>query len=168
MEKTNWFLVYTKPQKERIALEQLQRQDYRSYLPLHKISRRIRGKRHCVEEPLFPRYLFVNLNTETDNWSPIRSTIGVSHLVRFGLLTAKVSGDFVEFLQAKEQARLRAVERVERFKKGDAVRIMQGPFAGYEAVFEQNKGTERAIVMLSIVNSFTQLKIEQEFLDKVV
>ena len=37
-----------------------------------------------VSEPLFPNYVFIHLNDTTDNWKPIRSTVGVSGFVRFG------------------------------------------------------------------------------------
>ena len=37
-----------------------------------------------VVEPVFPRYLFVRLDFGVTNLAPIRSTLGVSDLVRFG------------------------------------------------------------------------------------
>jgi len=40
-----------------------------------------------IEESLFPRYLFVQLDIGPQglDWGPIRSTMGVSRLVRFGV-----------------------------------------------------------------------------------
>ena len=42
-------------------------------------------RRKCawVEEPLFPRYLFVGA-TDEQSWAPVRSTVGVASMVRFG------------------------------------------------------------------------------------
>ncbi len=79
-----WYLVYSKPQQERVALENLERQGFTAYLPLVRARRRRQTRVVHVIEPMFPRYLFVNLSDLTDDWGPIRSTIGVSNLVRFG------------------------------------------------------------------------------------
>ena len=80
-ESLAWYLVYTKPQQERVANDNLQRQGYETYLPM--LRKRVkRGKTyHHRLDPLFPRYLFIHLSDQLDDWGPIRSTIGVTHLV---------------------------------------------------------------------------------------
>ena len=81
-----WYLIYTKPRQEQRALLNLEQQGYECYLPLHAAEKLQRGKLSVVEEPLFPRYLFIQLDTSQTgkSWGPIRSTKGVSHLVAFG------------------------------------------------------------------------------------
>ena len=167
MIKSCWYLVYTKPQKEALALQQLSKQGYTAYLPTISKEVRRRGRLQSVVEPLFPRYLFICLNTQVDNWGPIRSTVGVSHLVRFGLSPAKVPEKFVHFLQQQELAAEQQCE-VPRFVEGDKVTIAEGPFAGVEAVFSEARGDKRAIVLLKIANRFTHLSVEQGCLDKAV
>ena len=78
-----WYLLYAKPRQEKIAVENLQRQNYAVYFPQVSMWRTRRGVRQKVVEPLFPRYLFIHLDSHTDNWAPIRSTLGVMSLVRF-------------------------------------------------------------------------------------
>ena len=67
----NWYLIYTKPHKEQLARENLERQGYEIYLPMARLRRRRMGKGATRIEPLFPRYLFIHLDAKTDNWSPI-------------------------------------------------------------------------------------------------
>ena len=72
---TRWCVVKSKPRAEREAAEQLTRQDYRVVLP-ELIQPRKRW------EALFPSYLFVQPADETHSIAPVRSTLGVSQLVR--------------------------------------------------------------------------------------
>lgn len=66
------------------ALQNLERQGYRCFLPLANATRIRRDKRYQSADAFFPRYLFVRLDLETAIFSPVRSTRGVTELVRFG------------------------------------------------------------------------------------
>ena len=152
MKAARWYAVYTKPNGESIDEENLERQGYLVYLPRLKQARRRRGRWVGVVEPLFPRYLFVRLEMERDNIAPIRSTKGVTGLVRFGREPAPVPDGFVESLQAAaDEASGCQVIDCTLFKKGDEVRILDGPFAGYNAVFEGANGEERVIILLNLM-----------------
>ena len=69
-----WYLLYSKPRQEGVAVENLKRQGYETYLPLVRTRRRRQGQYVSLVEPMFPRYLFIHLSDQTDNWGPIRST----------------------------------------------------------------------------------------------
>ena len=80
----DWYLVHTRPRQEEIAREHLARQGYGVYLPRLQLPRRRRGRWLDVVEPLFPRYLFAGARRDEQSVHPIRSTRGVSALVRGG------------------------------------------------------------------------------------
>ena len=82
-----WYAVQAKPRQENTAEENLRRQGFDTYLPKIQLRRRRRDKWTKVVEPLFPRYLFIHLEPGVDNWAPLRSTLGVSTVVRFGVET---------------------------------------------------------------------------------
>lgn len=151
----NWYLIYTKPRNETLARTNLERQGFEVYLPLLAQTRRQRGRYRTVIEPCFPRYLFIALNTVTDNWSPIRSTYGVSRLVTFDGIPAQVPHDLVEQLKQNEdhEGLQRRPEQI--FNPGEKVTIIDGPFAGYEGIFHSLKGNERAAILLDIVGKNT-------------
>ena len=79
-----WYAVQSKPRQKRVALENLLRQHYAAYLRQCAQRKLTRGRHHSVTAPLFPGYLFVELDLDQDNTAPIRSTIGCTGLVRFG------------------------------------------------------------------------------------
>ena len=99
-----WRLVHTKPRQEREARKQLERQGYVVYLPMLQGSRHQRGKVINTATPLFPRYLFIHLTAGVDDWAPIRSTLGVSSLVRFGMEPARVPSRLITDIKAREGA----------------------------------------------------------------
>ena len=59
----SWYLVHTKPRQEDVALAKLERQGYECYLPRMRIERIRRRKAEDATEPMFPRYLFVRLDS---------------------------------------------------------------------------------------------------------
>jgi transcriptional antiterminator RfaH len=155
---SSWYLVHTKPRQEVVALNNLVRQGYHCYLPTLHVEKIRRRKIEVVVEPLFQRYLFIRLNDSGSgkSWSPIRSTVGVSQLVRFGNTTSKVSDDLVQLLHDRESGK--CVQKL--FQHGDAVEIMEGAFAGVSAIFQTQDAERRSIILLDILGRSTQLKVD--------
>jgi len=156
----SWYLVHTKPKQEVAAEENLTRQNYCIYLPMLMSRRRRNGKTMRTIEALFPRYLFIHLDDSTDDWAPIRSTIGVSELVRFGMVPAKVSEDLVDAIKKRENDEGIHELQPGDFEAGQQVRIAEGPFEGYDAVFKAKSGQERAVILLKIAENMVKIQID--------
>lgn len=154
-----WYLIYTKPRAEQLAKENLQRQDFNIYLPLVKEIRRRRSKYVSCIEPMFPRYLFIQLNCTTDNWSPIRSTLGVSSIVRFSTYPLQVPESLIGALMDNEdESGIQSIE-VRDFQSGDKVRIIAGAMAGLEGIYESKTSKERVTVLLNIAGQYTRVSM---------
>lgn len=147
----SWYLVYCKPRQESVARENLARQGYETYLPFMREIRRRQGKRVPLIAPMFPRYLFIHLDNRTDNWAPIRSTLGVISLVRFGQTAAQVPDKLIGLLRSREDAQGLQILPAEEYKPGSRVRITQGGFAGYEGIFQAASGRDRVTVLLDVL-----------------
>jgi transcriptional antiterminator RfaH len=147
----NWYLVYCKPRQETVARENLARQGYEIYLPFMRDVRRRQGKRVAVIAPMFPRYLFIHLSSQTDNWGPIRSTLGVVSIVRFGREAARVPDSLLAALRSREDTQGIQILPIEEYKPGSRVRITHGSFAGYEGIFQAASGRDRVTVLLDIL-----------------
>ena len=159
-----WYLLYTKPRQEKLALQHLQNQAYEAYLPLVQIEKIRQGVRGLVEEALFPRYVFVQLDEAgSQSWAPIRSTVGVSQLVKFGHRFAEVSQDLVQRVQ--EHAKTNKIE--EQFKSGDLVRITEGPFRGFDAIFKTYDGEKRAVLLLNLLTKMTEAPFSLGLIKKI-
>jgi transcriptional antiterminator RfaH len=156
----NWYLVHTKPRQEGIALENLQRQGYACYLPVLPVEKVRKGQMVLVEEPLFPRYLFIQLGVglESKSWSPIRSTLGVSTLVRFGMEPAKVDSELIDALRAHESEIKQSPQKL--FEVGQKVVVTHGPFAGVEGIFQMRDGQQRVMVLIELMSKSVPLKVD--------
>jgi transcriptional antiterminator RfaH len=159
-----WHVVYTKPRQEDIALINLERQGYQCYLPKMRIERIRRKKAVVLSEPMFPRYLFIRLDSSEQgkSWSPIRSTLGVARLVRFGTTAATVEEGLVDFLQEREAA----LPTDTMFKTGDVVLVVDGPFAGIEAIYQTEDAERRAIILLEILSKQVKVPLDHTQLRK--
>ena len=151
----HWLLAYTKPRQEALAEEHLRRQGYEVLCPQLRVQKLRRRKWTWVEEPLFPRYLFVGA-TDEKSWAPVRSTVGVASLVRFGGQVAEVPAGLVEGLRsaAEEPRAARPM-----FQQGQKVRIVAGDYATLEAVFDLAEGEERATVLLDLLGRQTRVRV---------
>jgi len=154
----SWYLVHTKPRQEDIALANLERQGYECYLPQMRIERIRRRKAEVATEPMFPRYLFVRLDSSDQgkSWSPIRSTLGVSQLVHFGARVARVDDTLVHLLRQREWA----LPTEAMFHSGDLVVIADGPFAGIEAIYQTSDAERRAFILLEILAKPVSMHID--------
>ncbi|MGA0807377.1 MAG: transcription/translation regulatory transformer protein RfaH [Rubrivivax sp.] len=153
----SWYLVLTKPRQERRALDNLFNQGYECWLPQLRVEKVRQRKLTVVDEPLFPRYLFIHLPPGI-NWAPVRSTLGVTTIVRFGGLPARVPPAVMELLRAEEAARREAPVRP-KFERGQVVQILTGPFVGLRAVFDMSDGEARAMVLIELLSKQTTLPV---------
>jgi transcriptional antiterminator RfaH len=152
MSEPAWYLVYSKPQQEERARVNLDRQGYEPFLPMTRVQRRKSGRFVTRIEPMFPRYLFTRVNPE-EGWAPIRSTFGVSSLVRFGAQPTPVPDALVDHLRAgaDEQGIIGNLVPPD-LEAGQRVRIIEGLLEGYEGIIEAKDGQERVRLLLDLVN----------------
>jgi transcriptional antiterminator RfaH len=156
---TAWYVVHTKPRQEACALENLQNQGFHCFLPTLQVQKLRNQKVQTITEPMFSRYLFIQLDDQTQNWAPIRSTLGVSKLVSFGPQPAKVPPEFITFLK---EALPETLERM--FSLGDNVQIASGPLQGLEGKYIAHDGKTRAFVLVDLLGQPQKLRMAVESL----
>jgi len=151
---TAWYVVHTKPRQEARALENLQNQGFNCFLPTMQVQKLRNQKVQTITEPMFSRYLFIQLDDQTQNWGPIRSTLGVSKLVSFGPQPAKVPPEFIAFIK---EAPPETLERM--FTPGDSIQIASGPLQGIEGKYIADDGETRAFVLIDLLGQPQKLRI---------
>jgi transcriptional antiterminator RfaH len=154
-------VVQSKPKQEFRALEQLTNQNYECFLPTVRVQKVLRGRIRDVSEPLFSRYLFIRLDTDTSNWSPIRSTRGVSGLVAFGSRYATLPDSYIEAMHERAQ-----LPPSPCFAAGECVRVTDGPFAGLDGIYQLPDGEARALVLIEMMRQPQKLSIPVASLSK--
>jgi transcriptional antiterminator RfaH len=158
-----WYAVQTKPRQEATAELNLERQGYNTYLPKILLRKRRRDKWNKVVEPLFPRYLFIQVDTKHQSLAPVRSTVGVAALVRFGRLLRPVPNNVIDYIKRAEnpethQHRADACPH----QPGDEVCILEGPFTGLTGIFQAQTGEERAMVLLELLGRQNTVQVQMD------
>lgn len=122
-----WYLAYCRSKEEERASLHLKNQEIDSYYPMVEVERLVRGKRTKRMEPLFPSYLFINVNLEQCPPTRLNSTRGIRHIVRFGGQWCEVPKVMIYNMMCHEDSdELRA--RMSKLPKcGDKVRIQVRP-----------------------------------------
>jgi transcriptional antiterminator RfaH len=160
-----WACAQTHPQQEQIAIRNLQRQHFHAFFPFFLANNRFR---RLAVRPVFPGYVFVELDDTIPNWAPIHSTLGVKHL-----LTHWVSADEyrrparIPFVGDLRRLRIRGNHSGEQdtLPPGTEVRIKRGPFAERVALVKLST-IDRVNLLLEVFSR--QVSIEFDLADVVL
>ena len=159
----NWYAVQTRPRQEAIAELNLERQGYHSYLPRIVLRKRRRDKWTRVVEPLFPRYLFIQVDPNQQSLSPVRSTLGVAALVRFGQLLRPVPNEIIACIRQNENPDTNQHHADEwPHQAGDEVRILEGPCTGLTGIFQAQTGEQRALLLIELLGRQNAITVEMD------
>jgi transcriptional antiterminator RfaH len=161
----NWYTIQTKPRQEDKARHNLQRQGFETYLPQIRLKKRRRKQWADVLEPLFPRYLFIHADSNQQSLAPVRSTLGVSSLVRFGNVLRPVPDPVIAYLKQAEQENTgQHGDSAWPFKEGDEVAVLEGPFAGLNGLYQMPVGQERALLLITLLGRENAVEVPHQAL----
>ena len=160
-----WYAVCCKPRQEAVAEENLLRQGFHVYLPRIRIRQRRRGHWIDAVEVLFPRYIFIRVDPERRSTATVRSTRGVVGLVRFGGQPAVVPDAVMDSLRRREDA-ASGMHQDNRplFSAGETVKLVEGPLAGMEAVFTEQDGDKRVILLLELLGKANRVTVSRDWI----
>lgn len=158
-----WYVAKSKASKERTLASELARWDVETFYPY---LRKPRGGTAKLE-PLFPTYLFCRFDPVLPTWQSIRWAHGLAYFLQADGDLATVPDKLIEYLKDKT-LRWNQASVQSKFKSGDRVRIVSGPFAGFEAIFRSYiPSRERCQVLLQAIKSFSTVEVPERDLDAV-
>jgi len=150
---TLWYILQSKPHKEEFLWNQLLAHRFEAFCPyifIQPVNPRARKIK-----PYFPGYVFVyadlkQINLHTLQWMP-----GAKGLVAFGGKPAYVPENLVRAIRQRvDEVNARGCKPLESIKPGEIVTIRDGPFTGYEGIFDTHlPGTERVRVLLKLLQN---------------
>lgn len=155
-----WYLAYTKPRQEQIALFNLEQQAFHVYLPLYKKFKKTEQGPVALFEPMFPRYMLFRPGKPEQSISAVRSTKGITTVVRFGFEPAMLHDTVVERIRQLEQDRNHAtLQELSDLKPGQSVRLKHTALGGIEGLV-QSVSSKRVAVLLEILGRPTLVQLE--------
>ena len=146
-----WLVAYTKPRQEQVALQNLELQSFETYLPRYKKFKNTEAGPVPVFEPMFPRYILFRPSKAEQSIETVRSTKGISHVVRFGHEPGVVSANMVTTIQAFEAEQNQAtLDQMTNFKAGQKVKLKHVALGNMEGLV-QSVSSKRVAVLLEIL-----------------
>ncbi|MDY0391109.1 transcription termination/antitermination protein NusG [Desulfobulbus oligotrophicus] len=176
-----WYIVHTHTGfedkvkaslEERIKTGNLEDSFGEILVPTEQVVEMVKGVRKTSARKFFPGYLLVNMEMDESTWHLVQGTPRVTGFV--GINLSQTGGDrdiYKKIPSLSEDEARKIIGRIEDgaskpkpkiiFEEGDAVRVVDGPFANFQGVVEEvfpEKG--RVKVMVSIFGRSTPVELE--------
>mgnify|MGYP001378962374 CR=1 FL=1 len=161
IEESFWFLVQFKPNSHRIAEKNLTKQGFKTFLPMQELTKRRASRFVNVLRPLFPGYMFVEVNPKAAPWQKINGTIGISRIVSMKNTPYPVPIDLVLALMRRCDQSGKIVTQT-KIKHGDTVKFSLGPFTNFIAKVEEIESQQRIWILLDFMSHKTRIHAQAD------
>ncbi len=164
--KAKWYVAQLKPNGFQKATVNLERQNFKTFMPLQERNAKIGRRLRIIEKPIFPGYIFVSFAPDADGWHAINSTLGVSRLMG---LKAGVPSPVPDAFMAGLFARCdndSVLQAMSDLKVGDRVRMVSGPFADIVGEIDTILGENNIRLLFDIMGQATKVDVASGKLER--
>ena len=156
----SWIVARTEPAREQTARRFLELAKFSVYIPWVRERPTKGGRRIERLRPLFPAYCFITL--QNGRWWDARWCVGVSAVIMAGDGPAQLGNHIIDELRARERGGAVELPRREKFKVGDRVKVLQGPFANHFGLYAGQRPHERVLVLLALLGGQQRVELAQD------
>lgn len=165
---TRWYVVHTYSGhenkvatnlKQRVETMHLTGKIFDIVVPTRNIVTVKHGKKEEQKEKIFPGYILVKMVLDDESWLAVRTTQGVTAFVGAGTKPTPISQKEVETIlkfMAMEAPKYKA-----SFTVGEAVKIVDGPFADFLGTIDSiDEAKGKVKVLVSIFGRETPVELD--------
>lgn len=155
-----WYAVWTRSQHESIAGEELAYKGFEIFLPLQeKLSKR-KDRKKILKTPLFPGYLFIHTEMNTENYIRIVRSRGVVQVLGYHMGTAKAIEDYeIASIKTILEGSI-PLQKHPYIPEGASVRVVNGPMKGVVGILRQHRGKRHIIVQIQLLKQAVSCEME--------
>ncbi len=165
-----WYVIHTysgfeakvKTQiEQKVKLKDLEDEVEEILIPQENVVEYKKGKKEITKKNFFPGYVLIKINMSDELWALIKSIPKVTDFVSSGARPAPLSDKDVKEIFHQIQAGIEKPKPKFQYRKGERVRINEGPFANFTGTVDevnQDKNTLR--VMVSIFGRSTPVEVD--------
>lgn len=146
-EFKKWFVLQTKPRKEKIVLQQIEQKKIEVYSPFIEKIRIWSDRKKKIQVPLFSGYIFIH-GDESERKRAITDTIGAMKYIYFQKRPAVVSDMEIEIIKQALLSPEKISIEEKRIKKGDLIVVSHGLFKGMKGYVNEFRGKYKLTVNL--------------------
>jgi len=160
MSDVLWYVAHVRPRREKKLVEHCERHRYAATLPCFESPHKYRGKTVVFRKPLFPGYVFLQL--EPGQKEVLRQNDHVANLLDvFDQETFRRQlSDILLALKTTSGVRLAPA-----IGEGMRVRIKAGPLQGIEGWVEQRYGMATVLLRLDFISQAAAVKLDADLLE---
>ncbi len=155
----SWFVVRTRVRTEEMAARHLANQGFTAYLPRYRRRVRHARRNEIVLRPLFPGYLFVQLDPQRCRWRSINGTFGVQSILTQGDALLAVADSIIAEIKAREDTDGTVKLSRASFAPGQVVRLIEGPLADLSGLFEEMRDENRVVLLVSLLGRQVRMQV---------
>ena len=146
-----WYVLHSKPNREAFLSAQLEHRKINVFFPQLRVNP-VNPRARKVK-PLFPGYLFIQIDLDQTPVSSLAYVPGVRSLVSFDNEPASVTNEVILALRKNVDCLNRQTQTAKPgLQHGDPVVILDGPFKGYEAIFDTRiHGSDRVRLLVKMM-----------------
>jgi len=141
----SWYAAYTRPNHERIVDKLLREKGIGTFLPRIMVPSRRRDRKVLINRPLFPNYLFVELNQARGNWMKVFRTSGLVRICGNEKPTP-VPDEDIESIRIFVNGD-RNIFPLPYLKVGSKVEVVSGPLSGAIGILVKEDLQKRRLVV---------------------
>lgn len=147
-----WYAMQSKPNKEDALFEHMQNQGYDVFYPRIRVNPV--NPRAKKIKAYFPGYMFIHVDLIQVGLSIFRWMPFARGIITFDQDPTPVPEALIRAIRQRvEEVNIAGGELFAGMHKGDTVFIHDGPFAGYEAIFDVRlPGSERVRVLIKLLS----------------
>jgi transcription termination/antitermination protein NusG len=162
----SWYVLHTKSRFENVVNEGLIKKSIEVFLPKIQVRSKRRDRKAMIRVPLFPGYLFVKSDLNPYKHLEIVKTVGAVRLIGNKDGPIPVPSDTIKSLEIMVGGN-NTIITGSRFKKGDRVVVVYGPFTGVIGTFVRYGGKGRVIVNIEALGQFAGAEVSEEDIEKL-
>ena len=156
-----WFILQFKPNAYHQANKNLNRQGFETFLPLYDATSRNTSRFTNANRPLFPGYMFITFDRTESKWHKINNTYGVSRLVTFNSILKSIPTALIDNLMNRYDLSGKLMP-MQKLKKGDKVKVLNGPFANFIATVETYETDQRIWVLMDLMGRKSKIQAQSD------
>jgi transcription elongation factor/antiterminator RfaH len=161
-----WYVAHTRSRFEQVVFDGLERKSLEAFLPKITAMSKRRDRRKKIRVPLFPGYIFLRSDLSPTERLEIVKTVGVVRLVGNKDGPVPVPDEAIESLKIMVVGD-DPVETGTRFRKGDRVMVVEGPFAGVTGTFVRYRGYDRIVVAIEALGQYAAVSVSEDQVEKI-
>ena len=146
-ELKRWFVLQTKPRKEKIVLQQIEQKKIEVYSPFIEKIRIWSDRKKKIQVPLFSGYVFIH-GDESERIKAITDTIGAMKYIYFQKRPAVVNDREIEIIKQALLSPEKISIEEKMIKKGDLIIVSHGLFKGMKGYVNEFRGKYKLTVNL--------------------